>query len=140
MAVKLNPFTGQLELIPEPAPQPQHETVILLLTPQETNLVLDANIPAILSFPYTLNISSVRADLDVAPTGSAVIVNMLKNGVTMLNASKFTIAATTTGVVGTLATGVTSISAGDKLTFSIDQVGATVPGQYLTVTINGERA
>jgi hypothetical protein len=85
-----------------------------------------------------MNVASVRASLDVAPTGSAAVINMLKNDVTMLDGSKFTIAAGTKTVLGTLVS--STIAAGDKISFSIDQIGATVPGQYLAVTINGERA
>jgi hypothetical protein len=114
------------------------ETFILLLTPPEVNITLDANIPAINYFPYAMTVTSILASLDIAPTGSAAVINVFKNGTTMLNASKLTIAAGTKTVVGTLVT--TTIAAGDVISASIDQIGATVRGQYLSITINGERA
>lgn len=115
----------------------ERESVVLLLTPPKTNLVLDTHIPALVSFPYAISLSSVRMDLDVAPVGSSVVVNMYKNGNTMLDANKLTILSETTGGVGTLIDSV--IASGDNISFSIDQIGATTPGQYLVVTINGVR-
>jgi hypothetical protein len=114
------------------------ESVILLLTPPEVNITLDASIPVINYFPYGMANITIRASLDVAPTGSAAVINVFKNGSTMLDSSKLTIAAGTKTVVGILVA--TTIDEGDVISASIDQIGATVPGQYLTVTINGERA
>lgn len=113
------------------------ETIVIVLTKQETDLVLDNNIPGILFSPYNMAITSVRADVDVAPTGSAIVVDMKKNGTTMLDASKIIIPADSTGGAGSLVD--SSLSVGDKLTFSLEQIGSTAPGQCLFITIHAER-
>ena len=117
------------------------ETVVFILTPEEVDIVVDTSIMGLNAFPYAMVISSVRLDIAVAPTGSAVIVDMLKNGVSMMS-TKFSIdpsefSSTTAAAPPVLSS--TSIALGDKITFKVDQRGATVPGQFLTVTIDGAR-
>lgn len=113
------------------------ETIILKLTDPGVDLVENDIIPGILFSPYNMVITSVRADVDVAPTGSAVVVDMKKNGTTMLDASKIIIPADSTGGLGSLVD--SSLSVGDKLTFSLEQIGSTAPGQCLFITIHAER-
>lgn len=81
-------------------------------------------------------IQSVRASVGTAPTGASLIVDVNKNGTTIFTtqSNRPTIAASGfTDVSGTPE--VTALDAGDYLTVDIDQVGSSVPGANLTVTI-----
>lgn len=84
----------------------------------------------------TLSISKVRASLGTAPTGSSAIIDVLKNGTTIFTttANRPTIAASSnTATSGT--PDITSVASGDYLTVSIAQVGSTVAGADLTLTV-----
>lgn len=82
-------------------------------------------------------ISSIRASVGTAPTGASVIVDVNKNGTTVFTtqANRPTIAASgfTSGAVTNM--NITSLAAGDYLTIDIDQVGSTIAGADLTVTV-----
>jgi hypothetical protein len=84
----------------------------------------------------TLTIVNVRASLGSAPSGAAVIVDVNKNGTTVFTtqANRPSIAAA--GFVSTKVTpDVTTLSDGDYMTVDIDQIGSSVAGSDLTVTV-----
>lgn len=82
-------------------------------------------------------ITGVRASVGTAPTGASIICDLNKNGTTIFStqANRPTIAASgfTSGRVTTM--DVTSVAAGDYLTLDIDQIGSTVAGADLSVTV-----
>lgn len=83
-----------------------------------------------------LNIAVVRASLGVAPTGASAIFDVLLNGTTIFTTTgnRPTIAASgNTALSGTPNT--TALPNGDYLTFSIVQVGSTVAGSDLSLTV-----
>lgn len=86
--------------------------------------------------PCALTVTEIRAAVDTAPTGAALILDINKNGTTMYTtqANRPTIA-----INGTSTTAVdpdaTSIALGDKISVDIDQVGSTVAGENLSVII-----
>jgi hypothetical protein len=84
----------------------------------------------------TWTISTVRASVNVAPTGAALIVDVNKNGTTIFttqgNRPQIAV-STNTDVSG--APDVTSLTSGDYLTVDIDQIGSTIAGSDLVVTI-----
>lgn len=89
-----------------------------------------------LTFPFNAKILGVIASIGTAPVGNSVIVDVLKNGITLFTtqANRPTIA------VGTNASAlkvpdVTSVLAGDFITVNIAQVGSSTPGSNLTVTL-----
>jgi hypothetical protein len=107
----------------------------LQLTPPNVNIT-QGELLALNAVPANLTITSVRADVAVAPTGSALIVDMRRNNVSIMS-TKFTInAGQFTSASPVLSSD--SLSLGDKLSFNVDQIGV-VPGQYLTVTITAVR-
>jgi hypothetical protein len=83
-------------------------------------------------------IRSVRATVNVAPTGAAVIVDVNLSGVTVFTtqAGRPTIAAgaKTSGKVTAMNT--TTVPDGGYITVDIDQVGSSVAGSDLTVQID----
>lgn len=77
-------------------------------------------------------ITKVRASVGTAPTGSAVTVDVNKNGTSILS-SAISIAAGSNTATGTLST--TALSSGDYLTVDIDSVGSTTAGNDLVVQV-----
>lgn len=78
------------------------------------------------------------ASVGTAPTGASIIIDVLKNGTTIytggtnrptISASAF-VSATTI-----VAPAVTALAIGDYLTVVISQVGSSIPGSDLTVTV-----
>ncbi len=88
--------------------------------------------------PVTGTIVDVRAYADTAPTGSALIFDVNKNGSTV-----FTTTANRPRINGnqnvstTFLPDVTAVAVGDRLTYDVVQVGATTAGAdvYLSVAI-----
>jgi len=89
----------------------------------------------------TRSITSVRASVGTAPTGSAMLIDVRKNGTsasnTIFTGSSISIPATTftSGALTSFNSG-SSLAAGDYLTVAISQVGSTVAGSDLTVQVN----
>ena len=84
-------------------------------------------------FPMT--VTKVRASLGTAPQGSPVVVDVNKNGLSILGGIPVTVAA---GQFTHTVTTSVAVAAGDYLTVDIDAVGSTTPGSDLTVTITME--
>ncbi len=84
----------------------------------------------------TVSILPVRVDVVTAPTGSPLVVDVLKNGVTIFTnpAKRPQIASGSTFDVSDLPD-VTSFADGDTLTVDVVSVGSTTPGGKLTVII-----
>jgi hypothetical protein len=86
--------------------------------------------------PCALIVLAVRCVVAVAPTGADLILDVNKNGTTLFTtqANRPTIAATETSDTS-VAPDVTAIALGDVISLDIDQVGSTLPGEDLSVTI-----
>ena len=87
--------------------------------------------------PYGGTIKKIAARVGTAPTGAALQVDVNKNGTTIFTtqANRPTIAVS--GVSATLAgqPEVLTFAAGDLLSIDIDQVGSTVAGANLGLSI-----
>lgn len=95
-------------------------------------------------FPFSCNISDLVIDVDTAPVGSTIIVDLLKNGVTIfttklsIDASETT--SNTAAVPAVLAATPTSFTANtDILTAVIDQVGSSTAGTALKLSLKATR-
>lgn len=81
-------------------------------------------------------VSKVRLAIGSAPTGADLIIDVHKNGTTMFtttgNRPKI-IATATSGV--SVAPNITALAEGDVVTIDIDQVGSTLPGTGLAITL-----
>lgn len=81
-----------------------------------------------------LYFSTIDIRVKTAPTGSALIVNIKKNGTTIFSTKpQISAGATTGGSTAVFAGTNPSLSDGDVLTIDIDQVGSTEPGRDLTI-------
>jgi len=91
--------------------------------------------------PYGMTLSELRASVKEAPTGSTLIVDVKKNGTTILStllsidsAAKTSVTAATPVVIST-----SNLPDDDEVTADITQVGATTPGKGLKLTLIGTR-
>ena len=73
---------------------------------------------------------------DTAPTGSAMIVDILKNGTTIYSVKPQFGISTQSLTAGTIGSG--NFVAGDRITFKIIQIGSSVIGQGVRLTLRGE--
>lgn len=85
----------------------------------------------------TYTIVGTRLMVGTAPTGSSLIVDVNKNGTTIYTTqgNRPTIAAASNAGGPGTAPDVTALAAGDYLTVDIDQVGSSVAGSDLTVSV-----
>lgn len=91
--------------------------------------------------PFALTLSSVRASVNTAPTGAALIVDINQGGTSLLG-TKLSIDAgeTTSQTAAAAATLVNTSLADDALiTVDIDQVGSNAPGKGLKLWLRGFR-
>jgi hypothetical protein len=89
--------------------------------------------------PYPMTITSVRASVNTAPTGSAIIVDVKKDS-TSIFSTKPQISTSQTTSFGGAVPGVISsggISDNQRITISIDQIGSTISGTGLKVWLLG---
>ena len=92
--------------------------------------------------PCAMTVTSVRASVGTAPTGSTLIVDIKENGTSILS-TKLSIDATekTSTTAATPAVLSDSALADDaEITIDIDQIGSTIAGAGLKVTLIGTRA
>jgi hypothetical protein len=85
----------------------------------------------------TYTIVGTRIMVGTAPTGADIIIDVNKNGSSIYTtqANRPTIIATQNAGGPGIAPNVTSLAAGDYMTVDIDQVGSTVAGADLTVSV-----
>jgi len=81
-------------------------------------------------------IETVRAAVNTAPTGAALVVDVLKNGTTIYTGGtgRPSIAAAGFSANGN-SPAVSTLAANDYLTVDVTQVGSTIAGSDLTVTL-----
>jgi hypothetical protein len=93
------------------------------------------------AFPIddTWTITKVVARVGVAPTGSSVDVDVLKNGTTIFSGGNEPSIAAGTLVDTSTTFATTALASGDFLTVDITAVGSTTPGEYLVVQVWAER-
>lgn len=86
------------------------------------------------------SVETIRASVNTAPTGATILVDVNKNGTTIYTTQS---ARPTIAISGFTATGnspaITTFVAGDYIQVDVDQIGSTVAGSDLTVTIRLRR-
>lgn len=102
----------------------------------DTNLVM-----FIVPVGLSLTIASTTIRVLTAPTGATFIVDVHKNGVTVYTTQGNRPTIPATEFVNTSAApDITALTAGDYITIDVDQIGSTIAGSDLAVTINCEVA
>lgn len=85
-------------------------------------------------------VETVRAAVNTQPTGAALIVDVNKNGTTIYTtqSGRPSISASSNSATGN-SPDVTTFAGGDYMQVDVDQVGSTVAGADLTVTVRLRR-
>jgi hypothetical protein len=83
--------------------------------------------------PATVTINSVRASVGTAPTGADILIDVNKNGSSILSGPVTVTAGSNASSIDTPAAAVATSA--DYFTVDIDQVGSTIAGSDLTVQI-----
>ena len=83
------------------------------------------------------SIAGVEADIQAAPVGAALVIDVSLNGSTVFATPPQFADGSTTLTVGVLTTNPTPVNTGDLIELKVTQVGSTTPGQRLTATIVG---
>lgn len=81
----------------------------------------------------TRDMSKVRVSAGTAPTGAALIVDVLKGGTTIFSGAKPQVAAGAN--TGTASPTTSAWADGEYLTVDVTQIGSTVAGANVTVTV-----
>lgn len=84
----------------------------------------------------------MRASVTTAPTGSTLIVDINENGTTIMAVTKLSIDAsekTSTTAASAAVVSDTALADDAEITIDIDQVGSTIAGAGLKVTLLGYR-
>lgn len=85
-------------------------------------------------------VETVRIAVNTAPTGSTVLVDVNKNGTTLYTTQANRPSIAISGFSATSnSPDVTTFVAGDYLTADVDQIGSTIAGSDLTVTVRLRR-
>lgn len=119
----------------------QPEVFMFAVSDETTNLTTGAG-KLTFRLPYALEGISFRASVNTAPVGSTIIVDVNKNGSTMMTTNKLSIdASEKTSVTAATAAGVTTTTASDddEITVDIDQIGSSTPGKGLKVYVYGNK-
>lgn len=107
----------------------------------ETTALTTGTAKVTFRMPYAFTLSAVRASVTTAPTGSTLIVDINESGSTILS-TKLSIDATEkTSTTADSAAVISDASLADdaEMTIDIDQVGSTIAGAGLKVTLIGSQ-
>jgi hypothetical protein len=90
--------------------------------------------------PFAFALTSVEVCVTTAPTGSALTVDVESPAGTSLLSAVASISASAFTATGSVSGGTQSIAKGDRVSIDIDQIGSTIAGTGLKVTLIGTRA
>ena len=76
--------------------------------------------------------------IDTAPTGSTLILDILKNGSSIYSTKPIFAIGQNSLTPGILNAGAAAFVSGDRLTFKTTQIGSSVAGQGIRFTLNGK--
>lgn len=92
--------------------------------------------------PYAFTLTAVRSSVNTAPTGSTLIVDINEAGSTVLSTKLSIDASEKTSTTAASAAVISDSAIADdaEITIDIDQIGSTIAGKGLKVTLIGTRA
>jgi len=117
------------------------ETIVVAVS-DETTAITTGTAKVMFRMPFAMTLTGVRASVGAAPTGSTVIVDINEAGSTIMTTNKLSIDDTEkTSTTAATAAGLTDTTLADdaEITIDIDQVGSTIAGTGLKVTLIGTR-
>lgn len=117
------------------------EAFILACSDETTDLTV-GTAKVTFRLPYAFTLSAVRASVNVAPTGAALSIDINEGGVSVLSTALTIDATEKTSVTAAVPAVISDSALADdaELTIDIDQVGSTIAGAGLKVTLIGSPA
>lgn len=119
-----------------------HAEVMVALSDETSDLVAGAA-ALVMHMPFAMIVTEVMLGVNVAPTGSPIIVDVNLNGASAVSTERPAILAGDETNLTSSTPGVVSLqnfAKGARVQFDIDQVGSTTPGKGLKATLIGRRA
>jgi hypothetical protein len=91
--------------------------------------------------PFGLNLTGIRANVKTAPTGSSIIIDVNKDGASILSTKLSIDAGTKTSVEAATPPvfSSTTLADDDEITVGINQIGSTLSGTGLKLTLYGSK-
>ena len=115
---------------------------ILIAASDEVTNLTTGTAKATFRMPYAMSLTGVRANVNTAPTGAGITVDINLNGSSIFTTNLLTIDATEeTSVTAATPANITTTTLSDdaEITVDIDAVGSTIPGKGLKVLLIGTR-
>jgi hypothetical protein len=115
---------------------------ITIACSDETTALIVGTAKVTFRMPYAMILSEVRASVTIAPTGANLIVDINEGGVSVLSTRLSIDAGEKTSTTAATATVISDAALADdaEITIDIDQIGSTVAGAGLKVTLIGVQA
>jgi len=115
---------------------------LVIACSDETSNLTTGTAKVTFRMPYAMTLSSVRASVNTAPTGSTLIVDINEGGSTILSTKLSIDASELTSATAATAAVISDTALADdaEVTIDIDQIGSTVAGKGLKVVLKGVRA
>jgi hypothetical protein len=116
------------------------ESIVIACSDEDTDLST-GTAKVTFRMPYAFYVEEVRASVNTAPTGSTLTVDINEGGVSILSTVLSIDAGEETSETAATAAVISDASLADdaEITIDIDQVGSTVAGKGLKVTLKGYR-
>jgi hypothetical protein len=115
---------------------------LVIACSDETSNLTTGTAKVTFRMPYAMTLSSVRASVNTAPTGSTLIVDINEGGSTILSTKLSIDASELTSTTAATAAVISDTALADdaEVTIDIDQIGSTIAGKGLKVVLKGVRA
>lgn len=139
-SLTVNPFTGQFDFTR--AGEAGEPAVIVIAASDETTDLTATPAAATFRMPFAMTVTEVRASVTTAPTGSALEVDINESGTTILGTVISIDATEKTSETAATPPVISDAALADdaEITIDVDQIGATVAGAGLKVTLIGVQA
>lgn len=114
---------------------------LIIACGDETTAITTGTGKVTFRMPYAFTLSAVRASCTTAPTGSTIIIDINEGGTTILSTKLSIDASEKTSTTAASAAVISDSSLADdaEMTIDFDQVGSTIAGAGVKVTLIGSR-
>lgn len=125
-------FDQMVELIP---------VELIIACSDETTDLTTGTAKVTFRMPYNMKLTEVRASVGTAPTGATIIVDINEGGSTILSTELTIDASEKTSTTASVPAVISDDDLADdaEITIDIDQIGSTIAGAGLKVTLIGTR-
>lgn len=115
---------------------------IQLACSDETTAITAGTAKATFRMPYAMTLTAVRSSVTTAPTGSTLIVDINEGGTSVLSTKLSIDASEKTSTTAATAAVISDSTLADdaEITIDFDQIGSTIAGAGVKVTLIGTRA